>query len=99
MQYKLYGGLPPHSDNETSKAAAISMLDTADTLRAVVFRFIREQGEHGATDDEIEINLHLSHQTASARRRELVLLDAIGESGKLRKTRSGRNAKVWTVMP
>jgi Fic family protein len=51
----------------------------------------------GATCDEIERATGLSHQTASARLRELVLNGRIEDSGERRKTRSGRLATVWRV--
>lgn len=51
----------------------------------------------GATCDEIEANTGLSHQTASARMRELALMGRIRKAGERRKTRSGRNAEVWEV--
>jgi len=50
---------------------------------------------NGLTDEEIEHTLNLKHQTASARRRELVLGGLIHDSGQTRKTTSGREATVW----
>ena len=69
------------------------------TLQDRVLAYIKSQGSWGATDDEIEQALDMKHQTASARRRELVLMDPprIIDSGGRRKTRSGRTAKVWIV--
>jgi hypothetical protein len=53
--------------------------------------------DEGLTDDEIEQKTSLRHQTASARRRELVLMELVKHSGQSRPTRSGRNAKIWVV--
>ena len=79
----------------TSQAAAESMEGVASSMQERVRLFIAEAGEHGATDDEIEAALGLRHQTASARRRELVLKEIIKDSGRVRKTRSNRKATVW----
>lgn len=92
----LYGGIPPHVDRETSLMAAIEMLSEASTLQAKVYRVIRDND--GGTDDEIEMLLGLRHQTASARRRELVLLGAVEDSGERRVTSSGRMAIVWRAV-
>jgi len=82
--------------SKTSKDAARSLAGEAPTLRARVYEYIASQGELGATDDEIELALTMKHQTASARRRELVLKGDIIDSGKTRVTSSGRKATVWT---
>jgi len=52
----------------------------------------------GATDEEIETSLDLRHQTASARRRELVQQGRIEDSGLRRANKSGRSAIVWRVV-
>jgi len=95
----LYGGRPPHERDSTSEQAADEIAPTALVLRERVFRFIAAAGSMGATDDEIELALGMRHQTASARRRELVLKGRIVDSGTLRKTSSGRYAHVWIVAP
>ncbi len=85
----------PYSEGETSREAAIAAKPSAKSIRARVRRWIDRQGRNGATDDEIEVASGMPHQTISARRRELVLEGAIVWNGLKRKTRSGRNAKVW----
>lgn len=80
--------------SETSQAAAESVCDSADTLRARVLEAIRTRG--GATCDELEVALNMRHQTASARLTELGKLGRIVPNGK-RDTRSGRKAVVWEV--
>ena len=95
-QYDLYGGIPPHvAGSDTSLAAALSQLTTAKTKQARVYREIK-WNRSGMTDDEIEVATGWRHQTVSARRRELVKLGAIRDSGERRNTRSGRKATVWT---
>jgi len=103
-----YGGTPPfEASSDTSRDAAASMAPTAGTLRAKVLEFIRGQPPvrwmetigwvGGATDEEIEQALGLMHQTASARRRELVLQGLVREVG-FRYTRSKRKANVWEAV-
>ncbi len=83
--------------SETSKAAAESIVRVVGHHEVMVLKHIREQGELGATDDEIEVVTGLRHQTASARRRGLVLKYRIKDSGKKRNTRSRRKAVVWVL--
>lgn len=94
--YDLYGGVPPHERSSgTSRAAAISVTETAGTLRSKVLAHVRSCGPAGATCDEVEEALGLRHQTASARMRELALKSMIVMAGERRVTRSGRYAEVW----
>lgn len=91
---KPYNGEPPFvAESSTSKAAADEMKPTAGTLRSRVLEYVLKHGD--ATDDEIEQGLDLRHQTASARRRELVLGGQLVDTGRRRQTRSGRSATVW----
>lgn len=92
-QYSLFGGLPPHSNTTTSRAAAVSMVRDASRLGRLVLQFIAECD--GLTCDEIERAAGLSHQTASARVRELVLKGLVTDSGHKRNTCTGRKAIVW----
>jgi hypothetical protein len=84
----------PFSD--TSREAARRIEPVTGTLRLLVFRSILDS-PHGRTDDEIEVLLDMRHQTASARRRELVQQGKVKDSGLTRKTRSGTPATVWVV--
>lgn len=96
MQYDLFNGTPPHvASRETSLDAAIEIKDQITNLASMVFDFIKQRTFIGATCDEIEDKLKMSHQTASARVRELALKSVIKDSGARRKTRSGRKAIVW----
>jgi hypothetical protein len=80
-----------HGGNENSRDAFRSVVGSAGELRRRVSDYIRSRGALGATCDEIEMALGISHQTASARCSELKKLGQIREIGK-RKTRTGRNA-------
>lgn len=88
--------LPAYSNPTTSRSAAESVRESAATLRSKVLAFIRDRG--GATCDEAEEALGLTHQTASARVNELMNLRWIEDSGKKRPTRSGRKAIVWRAI-
>ncbi len=97
----LYAGGPPEEPKDragTSHAAARSVRLTANTMRDRVYKAVRDSAD-GFTDDDIEKATGFRHQTASARRRELVLLGMIVDSGRRRSTRSGRTAAVWVVKP
>lgn len=87
--------LPHVPQSQTSKEAARSMERKAPSIRDRVFSYIKAQGRDGSTDDELEQALGLRHQTASARRRELVKMGLVQDSGQRRPTRSGRSATVW----
>lgn len=97
-----YNGSPPYvANSETSRQASASMKASSPAIRERVFSFVSHRMSLGATCDEIETGLQMSHQTASARCRELVLQgrlfkldDPITGKPIRRKTRSGRNADV-----
>jgi len=93
-----YRGHPPAvAGDETSEEAADSIASDASRLRGAVRTYILKGGEKGRTCDEVEVGLGMRHQTASARIRELFLMDRINKRGDKRKTRSGRQAWVWRV--
>ena len=56
-------------------------------------------GGAGMTDEEIQADLGLRIPTQVARRRELVLLGFVQDSGRRRDNDSGRKAIVWCVVP
>jgi hypothetical protein len=91
-------GAPFETSSRTSREAAVLIAPHSATLRARVLTIIRNCGDQGATDDEIEVVTGLRHQTASARRRELVLGNFIKDSGRTRPTRSNRQATVWVAL-
>lgn len=84
-----------HGGNRESTEAHLSVKEHAGALRLLVVRFIYRQKEHGATCDEVEKALLLSHQTASARITEAKARAEIMASGERRPTRSGRKAAVY----
>ena len=102
-QYTLFGGTPPHEDAETSREAAEAIRPHVSHLQHVILSVVPNRFSSrsvGITCDEVEWYTLLSHQTASARMRELALKGLIKKvvvDGKplKRKTRSGRLAFVW----
>jgi hypothetical protein len=90
-----------YSDDGTSKAAAVKARPRAGSARVAIVEWVAERGELGATCDEVEAALGLSHQSCSARFNELKstkfgrLLVATGEK---RNTRSGSPAMVYVTV-
>ncbi len=91
----LYRGEPPAEAVETSVEAAKSIKAHATKLAARVLAYITAQGRNGSTSDQAEVALEMSHQTCSARFRELALVGRIYANGDKRFTRSMRRALVW----
>jgi hypothetical protein len=52
----------------------------------------------GITCDQLEQVLNMSHQTTSARIRDLVLAGKLVDSGRREKTRTGRPAICWKAV-
>jgi hypothetical protein len=91
-----YGGKPPSvRGSDTSEAAAESVKHDAQHLRAACYVHVLASGDVGVTCDEVEVIMEGRHQTISPRIRELVSEGRIIDSGRRRKTRSGRNAAVY----
>ena len=93
-----YPDVPGHArDSDTSRAAAKSVEPTVNKIRALVLDCIRLNWtmHGGATCEEVELATGLSHQTCSARIRELVLKGLVRDSGERRMNKSGRTATVW----
>lgn len=81
--------------SETSEAAADSMEDSVLTYERMVFQFIHARAARGATSDECQVALGLTHQNGSARVSTLAMRGAIVRTEEKRKTRSGRGAFVY----
>jgi hypothetical protein len=79
---------------ETSREAWERIQSVAPNLREAVYQIIKRVP---MTTDEIEALTDLRHQTASARVNDLMKMRMVFDSGDRRKTRSGRNAIVWTT--
>lgn len=87
---------PPFvAGSATSEAAAEAISPDAPTLRRLVLDALREAGERGMTDQEIQRRLDMDPSTERPRRGELVKAGLVVDSGRQRKTTSDRNAVVW----
>lgn len=84
--------------SDTSEAAAHSMRPHVVSIEARVLCAIQTCGCYGSTADEIESQLESRHATISARVNALMRAGKIVDSGRRRKTRSGRLAVVWTAV-
>lgn len=91
-----YPDRPGHvHGSDTSRDAADSFDDSdlSRQKRRIMNYFAAKPG--GLTCDEVEAALGFRHQTASARIRELVLAGGLTDSGRRRRTRSGRSARIY----
>lgn len=80
---------------ETTRVAARKIQPHVGRIAGEVYRFILARASKGATCAEVEKALELSHQTASARIRELALKGMVYDSGHRRRTPANRPAIVW----
>lgn len=92
-----YPDTPGHNFRDTSKEAARLIEPKASALRFRIMAEIQVRGSFGATCDELEQAFGMSHQTVSARCRELNMTGKTRDSGQRRPTRSGRKAIVWVA--
>jgi hypothetical protein len=86
---------PPSNGTATSDAAAASIKPILNELQARVLAFLREQGDAGATAQEIESGAGLGGSTVRPRLIELRRRGDVVDSGRTRPTASGRQAAVW----
>ena len=88
---------PAQMHSATSMEAAEKIVPHMNRLRIAVMSEFARRGSQGATDEEIQDYLGLAANTERPRRIELWDMGLIRDSGTMRKTRSGRNARVWVV--
>lgn len=87
--------LPAHQRHSpTSKAAAASIKPRIGPLHRLILRRLQDCGN--MTDEEMQVEMGMSANTQRPRRRELQVAGLIVDTGKTRKTRSGRAAVVWS---
>jgi hypothetical protein len=95
---KLYRGLPPHvAHSDTSRAAALAQLGRATREHKRIYKHVKQAGAQGKTCDEVEEELKLRHQTASARLRELTIMGKLAIDDLKRPTRTGNPAHVYRI--
>ena len=80
--------------SRTSMLAADGIGPRLNDLQRSVVAYLRQAGEHGATDEEIAAGLGMNPSTQRPRRIELARRGLVVEAG-TRKTSSGRMACVW----
>jgi len=66
-------------------------------LQLKIYDHIRLSGWDGKTTDEVEVELALTHQSASARVNELKNMKLIEPRGARRPTRAGRKAVIYVL--
>ncbi len=99
-QARLWGndGLPPYQrHSDTSRTAAVAVEPKAGTLRAIVLAWLRNRGDDGGTDEEMQVGIPMDGNTQRPRRRELQKTGMIRDSGNTRRTTSGKTSVVWIV--
>lgn len=92
---------PPAHHNAprgTSEVAAAMIAPHTNSMRDRVLMAIIESEEHGLTDDEGEQQLRIIPQSYTPRRRELVILRMVQDSGNRRITSNGGSAAVWIAV-
>ena len=87
---------PYQRHSATSRDAAEAQAPKSQTRRAAVLAAIRQSFD-GLTDEQIQRQLNMDPSTQRPRRVELVEMGRVIDSGRVRKTISGRNATVWIV--
>ena len=87
----------PAGKADTSKAAFESIRGKPrSTAQTRVLAQIEMRPDAGATNEELCDYTDMSMASVTARSNELMRAGYIVDSGRRRKNRSGRNAKVWT---
>lgn len=89
--------VPAQRASATSSAAAESKRHAAPAEARRIWLMIAAQHTAGMTCDDVEIATGGLHQTISARICYLRDRGCIADSGKRRRTRTGRKAIVWTA--
>lgn len=87
----------PDSGTDTSRAAAEQITPVAMGQAAQVYHFIAERGEDGATDHEIQAELGMTGDSERPRRWTLQRSGLVWDSGRRRKSPTGRAAIVWVA--
>lgn len=89
---------PPYVKKyDTSREAAEKIIGKAGELRFRVYHRIRLSGEFGCTDEQIQKAERMDPSTQRPRRVELVRAGLVRDSGRKRRTHSGRFAVVWVA--
>ena len=92
-----YGGDPPYQrSSDTSEKAALEMAPLTGKQKRRVLSAI---SAHPDCDENLGTRLRLKHHTICARRRELVLLELVKDSGeRMVSPTSGKTVTVWEAV-
>jgi hypothetical protein len=81
----------------TSIAAKIKIAPKMGSINAKVYDFIVNRGLDGATDQEMEMFLHLDGNTIRPTRGGLVKKGLVSDTGRTRKNNKGNDCIVWVA--
>jgi hypothetical protein len=85
------------SDPTTSQQAADANREIRGAQRIKVYEYLVSVGPRGATDFEIGAALHILRTSAGKRRKELLELGHVEDSGERRQTDTGAMAIIWRI--
>jgi hypothetical protein len=88
---------PAQRHSETSKAAAEAIKSRVEIDRARILAEIKRLGLIGRTDCELQEQLGMNGSSQRPRRIELVDAGLVKDSGRTRKSASGRACVVWVA--
>lgn len=88
---------PAQRHSETSQAAAEAIKSRVAIYRDRILAEIKRSGALGRTDGELQEQLNMNGSTQRPRRIELVDAGLVKDSGRTRKSASGRACVVWVV--
>lgn len=91
----LFASPPASRKSLTSQAAAKSVAHAVSFIEDRIVEHVRACGANGATAEETATALELRTQTCSARFSEMRESGRLIDSGRTRRTSSGRAAVVW----
>ena len=94
-RHNLAARAPAQQHSVTSMQAADALdAKRLNALHRQVLAFLRQRGDLGATDEEMQLGIPMAPSTQRPRRVELARRGLLVEAG-VRKTTSNRNATVW----
>lgn len=88
---------PAQRHSETSQAAAEAIKPRVEIDRARILAEIKRSGVLGRTDGELQEQLGMNGSSQRPRRIELLDAGLIRDSGRTRKSASGRQCVVWVA--
>lgn len=88
----------PKNPTLTQEMAAARAKYVVSGQRQTIFRAIRESGEHGCTDSELQEALDISGNSERPRRKELQLAGYVKDSGRIRSNSRGNFETVWVAV-